>query len=464
MENIQLKDYQEYAKNFILTHPYCGLFLDMGLGKTLITLSALYEENPNWHVLVIAPKSIAVSSWLDEIEKWGFPFRTKSFMINDKGKKLSRKKRLERYAEVLSDPPTMYFISDDLINDLIENIPTKTWPFPTVIIDELQTFKSYSSNRFKALQKIRPQIRQFIGLTGTPTPNSLMDLWPEIYLMDMGNRLGHTISWYRDTFFNPGLYMNGYPVSWTLKQDSEAEIYRRISDLVISEKNPDVKLPEITYNDIHVSMTEDELKLYKQFVRDKVLELDDAEVTAANAGVLQMQLSQLASGTIYTDEDHNYKIIHEHKLEQCDYIIENATSPVIIAYRFQADKKQLLNHFSNAVAFDGSPDMIHTWNRGEIPILLFQPASNCRGLNLQQGGHTLIWYSLPWSLEQYVQTNKRLHRRGQTHPVIIHHILTEQTIDDKVLNTLNKKDEREQRLLDSVTVNIVNQTIQDATQ
>lgn len=461
----QLKDYQQYAKNFILTHPCCGLFLDMGCGKTLTTLDALYDENPTWHVLVIAPKSIAMSSWLDEIAKWQYPFRTKSLMINEKGKKLSRKKRLERYAEIPNDPPTIYFISNDLIKDLIDNLPKKNgkpiWYFPTVIIDELQSFKSYGSERFKAMKQIRPQIKQFIGLTGTPAPNGLMDLWAEIYLMDMGARLGPTITWYRETFFNPGLHINGYPVSWTPKTGAEEEIYRRISDLVISEKNPNLQLPDITYNECYVTMTDDEMALYKEFIKTSVLTVAGIEITATNAAVLQGKLSQMASGTLYIDDQHHYEVIHKHKLEYCEYIIDNTTSPVIIAYRFQSDKRELMNYFPNAVAFDGSANMIHAWNDGKIPILLFQPASTCHGLNMQYGGHTLIWYSLPWSLEQYLQTNKRIHRQGQTHPVTIHYILTKNTIDTRVLHVLTQKDAKEQRLLDSVAIDVVKETIND---
>ena len=191
------------------------------------------------------------------------------------------------------------------------------------------------------------------------------------------------------------------------------------------------------------------------------MELDGVDITASNAGVLQIQLSQLASGTIYIDENHNYKVIHKHKLEQCAYIIENTNSPVIIAYRFQSDKKELMTYFPDAVPFDGSANMIHDWNDGKIKILLFQPAATCHGLNLQYGGHTLIWYSLPWSLEQYLQTNKRLHRTGQTHPVVIHYLLTRKTIDEKVLQALNRKDASEQRLLNAVMVDTVKETIQN---
>lgn len=517
MKEIKLHDYQEYAKNFILTRRSCGLFFEPGLGKTLTVLAALWEENPHWHVLVIAPKSIAISTWIDEIHEWGYQFRTKSLMVDEKGKPLSRKKRLERYKEIPNDPPTIYFISNDLIKDLIDNLPKKDgkpiWYFPTVIIDELQSFKAYDTARFKALQKVQPQIYQFIGLTGTPTPNGLMDLWSQIYLMDGGARLGHTITEYRDIFFNDGLRINGRTVQWIPKHGAEDEIYRRIGDIVISQRN-NLNLPDVTYNDVHVNMTDDEMKMYKQFIKNSVLSLEQIpftpdsacelrcraheffhnilaesgditftndnmlalqdsfsqlvynnilsmEITASNAAVLQGKLSQLASGTIYTDDQHHYEVIHKHKLDYCQYIIDNTDSPVIIAYRFQSDREQLAKYFPESVIFDGSPDMIHAWNEGKIKILLFQPASTCHGLNMQKGGHTLIWYSLPWSLEHYIQTNKRIHRQGQTQPVIIHHLLTRHTIDDKVLKRLTQKDAMEQHLLDSFTIDAVKETINE---
>lgn len=457
-----LLPHQQQAKDFVLNHPYCGLFLDVGTGKTLTTLSALYDMNLPYHVLIIAPKNIARSTWIDEIKKWGFPLRTKSLIVNEKGKDLSRKKRLELYQQTLNDPPTVYFINRELITDLCKNLPEQNkepiWPFGVVIIDELQGFKSYKSERFKALKKVMPQTCRFIGLTGTPTPNGLMDLWSEIYLMDGGLRLGHNITAYREMFFNPGLCVNGYPVQWTPKPGAEDEIHRRVSDLVISVKNTVLNLPEITYNDIHVYMTDAEYEVYKTFMKTQVLELDeDTTIVAANSAVLQNKLSQMASGAIYTDKDGNYEIIHERKLEQCEYIIENTGGSVLIAYHFKSDKEMLLNYFPEAKVLDGSPEMVHAWNNKEIPIMLLQPKSSGAGLNLQDGGYTLIWYTVPWSLESYLQTNARLHRQGQKNPVIIHHLLADKTVDDRILAAINKKDLNEQALLDAVRA-----TIEDA--
>ena len=457
---IKLHPYQEYAKDFIKSRPSCGLFLEMGLGKTLITLSALYEINPNCHVLVIAPKNIARATWMDEIKKWGFPFRTHSLIVNENGKSLTREKRLALYKSIPEKKPAIWFINRELITDLVKNTPV--WHFPIVVIDELQSFKSHKSQRFKALKKVSNQIQHLIGLTGTPTPNGLMDLWAEIYLMDDGARLGHNITTYRDTFFHPGLHVNGFPVTWEEKDGAEEEIYRRISDIVISMKNTLLQLPPVTYRNIYAYMDDDETKLYKEFMKTQVLELmGEDDIVAVNAAVLQNKLSQMASGAIYLnnpDDQPNkikeYKIIHDKKLEQCKYIIDNSRGPVLVAYHFRSDKEMLLDYFKDARAFDGSVEMIRSWNNKEIPIMLIQPASAGHGLNLQDGGHTLIWYTLTWSLESYLQTNARLYRQGQKEPVIIHHILTHNTVDDKILAALEKKDLSEQALLDAVRVSI----------
>lgn len=438
----------------------------MGLGKTLITLSALMEIKPQGHVLVIAPKNIARSTWLDEIEKWKIPVRTKSFITNENGKKLSKEKRLALYESLLSEPPTMWFINRELVADLIHHMPIvnkkPVWCFPTVIVDELQSFKSHDSIRFKALKSVSHCITRFIGLTGTPTPKGLTDLWAEIFLMDNGERLGKNITAYRNTFFLPGRIVNGYPIEWIPKYGAEQEIYNRIKDLVISLKNTNLKLPPITYNDVSVYMSDNESKLYKKLLKTQVLAFDDGEkVIAKNAAVLTAKLSQMASGAIYTNENHDYKIIHKHKLEQCEYIINNTDSPVLIAYHFKSDKEMLIDYFKDAdieaQVFDGSPEMIHKWNNRKLPVMLIQPASAGHGLNLQQGGHTLIWYTMPWSLEEYLQTNARLYRQGQIEPVMIHHLLTHNTIDEHILHTLKLKNTSEQALLNAVL-----QTIEDS--
>lgn len=458
LNNPPLHQYQRYACNFIISHPFCGLFLTMGLGKSFTTLMALYRINPKHHVLIIAPKNIARSTWIDEIEKWGIPLRYQSLIVKDNGKPLSKKDREALYEQTLNQPPTIYFINRELVSDLVDYMThrrkTPVWPFANIVIDESQSFKSYKSARFKALKLVRPAIKRIILLTGTPTPNGLMDLWSQIYLLDGGKRLGKNITTYRNTFFRPGTIVNGYPVNWIPIYGAEQEIYRRISDLVISVKNTKLKLPTITYNNVFVHMDDSEKALYDRMKRDQVLPLDSGDITAANAAVLSAKLSQMASGALYIDDEHHYKVIHEKKLEQTAYIIRNTDSPVIVAYHFKSDLDLLQQYLTkeglNPTVFDGSPDMIHQWNNRQIPVLLLQPASAGHGLNLQQGGHTLIWYTVPWSLEEYLQCNARLYRQGQTEPVIIHHILTAKTIDSHILQAIDKKDMSQNALLDAV--------------
>ena len=452
---IPLHSYQVYAKNFMLQHPFCGLFLQMGLGKTSIVLEALWELNPTAHVLVIAPKTIARCTWLNEIEKWNMPFRTQSLIVNQKGKQLSKKQREEIYAKIPSSPPTIYFINRDIVTKLVEQFPAGKWPFKTVIIDESQSFKSYTAERFKAIKKVRPYISRMVLLTGSPAPKSLMDLWAQIYLLDMGARLGKNITQYRDMYFNPGIIMNNYPVTWYPKYGAETAIYRRIADIVISMKNHYIKLPAITFNPVYVDMTEDEYAVYKEMMKTNVLEIGDEVIEAANAAVLSAKLSQMASGSIYTDaKKHIYHIIHKHKLDVCEYIINNTPGSVLIAYHFQSDKDMLLNYLTeqgfNPVVFDGSPEMERDWNQRKIPIMLLQPASCGFGVNLQVGGSTLVWYTLPWSLEEYEQTNARIYRQGQQNPVIIHQLMTKHTIDTKILKALEGKDLSQQRLISAV--------------
>lgn len=455
---IPLKNYQIYAKDFMIRNPFCGLFLRMGLGKTSIVLEGLYELDPHDHVLVIAPKTIAISTWSAEIKKWNIPFRTKSLIVNEKGKMLTKKKREQLYEETATEPPTLYFINRELTVNIVTCFEKqhKPWPFKTIIVDESQSFKSYNSERFKALTKIRTQIQRMVLLTGSPTPKGLMDLWSQIYLLDMGYRLGPNITAYRNNFFYPTIYVDNHPVDWKPRPDATDIIYNKIQDIVISMKNKQLKLPSITYNNVIGYMTDSELKKYKQFMKNQVLEITpDTKIKAANAAVLSAKLSQLASGAIYKETgSHDYYKFHTHKLDLCKYIIDNTDGPVIIAYHFQSDLEMLSNFLSQEnidyTVFTGTPDMVEQWNKRQLPVILLQPASCGFGLNLQEGGETLIWYTMPWSLEQYEQTNARIYRQGQKNPVIIHHLMMAGTIDDKLLTTLHKKDTSQRALLDAV--------------
>lgn len=472
---IPFHDYQKMGRELIINSPYCGLFLDCGLGKTLITLAALYDLNPSGHILIVAPKTIARSTWQKEIDKWRIPIRTRSLIVNEHGKDLTRKKRLERYAEVATDPPTMYFINRELLSDLIDHMPKNSqdrsvWYFPIVVLDEAQSFKSHTSVRFKKLAWVRPAIRRLVELTGTPTPRSLMDLWAELFLLDQGQRLGPNISTYRRTFFSEGIHINNFPVTWNLLPGAEDEIYRRIRDIVFSIKNPALILPPVTYNELTVVMDDAEKQLYQTLLKEKVLELvkddegqaeqasendseeDIATIIAKNAGVLQIFLSQMASGTLYTNKDHDVAVIHNKKLDMLEHVIETTGSPVLVAYWFACDKDRILTRIPQAKAFDGSAAMQDEWNAGQIPVMLIHPASAGFGINIQDGGHTLVWYTVPWSLENFIQTNARLARQGQKYPVMIHMLLTEHTIDSKVVTSLKKKDLSEETLLNAVSL------------
>lgn len=456
---LTLHPYQKFMRQFIINNPFCGLFLECGSGKTLVTLSALFDLNPHGHVLVVAPKNIARSTWTDEIQKWHFPLRTCSFICNENGKDISRQKRLDLYCQMPNQPPTMYFINRELFKDLVDNMPVihgaPTWYFPNIVIDESQSFKSHKSERFKAMKKIRPCLDRAIELTGTPTPKGLMDLWSQIYILDMGQRLGPNITAYRNKFFFESKFANGFPVGWTPLPGMEDLIHQLVSDITVSIENPNLQLPPVRFNDITIKMDPPEVKRYHQFMKDKVITtLDGGEVTAANAAVLQAKLTQMASGTLYIDEDHNYEEIHDKKLAMLARIVEQAGSPVLVSYWFNCDKERIMKYIPESVCFDGSPEMLHNWNAKKYPVMLIQPASAGFGLNFQEGGHILVWYTLPWSLENYVQTNKRLDRQGQTEPVVIHRLLTEGTVDRLIVRNLETKDMTQRALLDAVSATI----------
>lgn len=496
---VDLMPYQRDVANFAIMNQYTGLFLSMGCGKTLVTLETIYELDPPCHVLIVGPKPVARSTWQAEIEKWHFPIRIKSLFMNEKGRPRSHAERLKLYGDVASMPPTVWFINQELVSDLVKNLPhvngIPVWPFGMVILDEAQAFKSYTAKRFQDLAFVRPQIWRLMELTGTPTPTSPMDLWPLIYLLDQGQRLGPTITTYRSTWFTADKFVNNRPVSFVPRDGALEDIYRRIWDVTISVNAIAQKMPDVIMNDVPVSLTPEELAVYKEMVKEQVLAFKngqmvdvktidegaaqptpdtasptDAEVvdddethvaTAANTAVLQAKLSQLASGAIYVDRTTKYIEVHREKIDATLSIIENTPGPVLVAYHFKSDLDMLLKylHEANVDArkYDGSPEMVTSWNKGEIPVMLIQPASAGHGLNLQYGGSTLVWYTLPWSLEEYLQTNARLARQGQAQPVIIHHLLCERTIDGKILDALARKDLSQTELTDAIQL-----TIEDA--
>lgn len=456
IDMFQLKDYQVQAADFVLSRPSAGLFLKMGLGKTRIALACVCEANLPCHVLVIAPAAIARTSWVDEINDLNLPLRHMSLVTGPRGGKLPKKKRLERYEALASMPPTVCFLSRDLVTDIVKYFKDKrqAFPFGFVVIDELQSFKNYSSERFKALKSVRGQIQHVLGLTGTPAPNGVMDLWAQIYLIDAGQRFGPYISHFRDDYFTPGVIVNGYPVTWNPRPGAEDEIQRLVAEIAISMDNSMLTLPDLTINDMRCYMDDTEKDMYKKLMKTNVLELDNADIVACNAAVLAGKLLQLASGNIYTDDQHNYQHIHSKKLELLQYIYDNEPNPILVAYIFQTDVIDIRQAFPEAVVFDGKPKTLKAWNRKQIRMLLIQPASAGFGLNFQYGGSTLVWYTLPWSLEQYQQTNSRLYRQNQSEPVVIHRLVTAGTIDERILKVLEQKDASQEKLLEAVKLAI----------
>ena len=431
--------YQKKATERILQQKRVGLFLDMGLGKTVITLTAikeLIEDFAIWKVLVIAPKRVAEDTWSREHEKWDHLSGLRISKVL--GTPAQRMKALKAEADI-------YVIGRDNVKWLVE-LMGKSWPFDMVVIDELSSFKNPSAQRFKALRKVIPASDRVVGLTGTPSPNGLMDLWAEIYLLDRGERLGTTISAYREKYFRAGA-RNGYIVyKWEPYSYSQKEIERKISDICMSMSAEDyLELPERIDNEIKIRLSEKEMKQYNQMERDQLLRIDDETVVALNAAAVMNKLLQMANGSVYADGGDVVRI-HEKKLDALEEIIDTTGEPVLVFYSFRHDLEAIKKRIPEARELESSED-IARWNRGEIPVLLCHPASVGYGLNLQDGGHVIVWYGLTWSLELYQQANARLYRQGQQKAVIIHHLIAEGTVDEQVMRALQHKDTSQSALL-----------------
>lgn len=436
-------DYQRYATNFIVNHKISAVLLEMGLGKSVISLSAINELMLDYfdvsRTLVIAPLRVAISTWPDEIEKWDhLKYLSYSAVTG------SEKERLD----ALKKPAHIYIINRENVDWLITKSGFK-WSFDMVVIDELSSFKSYQAKRFKSLLKARPKVKRIVGLTGTPSSNGLMDLWAEFRLLDMGERLGRYITHYRQNFFMPDKRNQQMIFSYKPKDGAEKEIYQLISDITISMKSKDfLKMPECIMNEVVVSLSEKEQKLYDSLKKDMVLSVGDDEIDAINAAALSSKLLQMASGAVYNDDKESIHI-HDRKLDALEDLIEGANGkPVLIAYWFKHDITRIKERFDVREIKTGKD--ITDWNEGKIPIAIIHPASAGHGLNLQAGGSTLIWFGLTWSLELYQQTNARLYRQGQDSTVVIHHILTNGTIDEDVMKALKAKERIQDALINSV--------------
>lgn len=440
-------EYQSYATEFILSHPISAVFLEMGLGKSVITLSAIFDLCLDsflvCKVLVIAPLRVARDTWPAEINKWDH-LKGLSYSVAVG----TEKERID----ALKKQSTLYIINRENVDWLVHKsgIP---FHFDMVVIDELSSFKSYGAKRFKSLLKVRPSIKRIVGLTGTPSSNGLMDLWAEFRILDLGQRLGRYISHYRNTYFKPDKRNAQIVFSYKPLPGAEEEIYKQISDITISMKSTDyLKMPEYVSNEVFVTLSEKEWKVYSDFKEDMVANLGDEEIDAVNAAVLSGKLLQMANGAVY-DSENKAHVIHDKKLDALEDLIEGANGkPVLVAYWYKHDLERIKERFP-VRQIQSSKD-IEDWNDGKIPIAVIHPASAGHGLNLQSGGSTLIWFGLTWSLELYQQTNARLYRQGQKNTVIVHHIITKNTIDEDVLLALTKKEKTQDALIDAVKANL----------
>lgn len=413
-----------------------------------------YEEFAIRNALVIAPKRVAEDTWSREQAKWEHLKHLK--VVKVMGTKDKRLAALKEQADI-------YIINRENVEWLVETLGTR-WRFDAVVIDELSSFKSAKSKRWKALRKVIFGSRYVYGLTGTPASNGYLDLWPEMYLLDHGERLGKTLGAYRSTYFNPGAHKGHVVFEWRLKPGARERIDARLSDICLSMSKEDwLDLPERTYNTIPVQLDSKARKLYDQFKRDKILPLVheheklavaqgmdyDTAVVGDMAAQVSGKLLQMANGAVY-DDDGEVVHIHDAKLDMLAEIADtSAGQPILVFYNYKHDLKRLQERFPDAVKMGGE-DVISAWNRGEIPMLLCQPASAGHGLNLQDGGHIIVWFGLTWSLELYQQANDRLHRMGQRSAVIVHHLVAEDTIDEKVMAALTAKDATQKGLLDAL--------------
>lgn len=445
--------YQQYAIDFIKSHEEAAVLLDMGLGKTVITLSAvadlLWDSFLVSRVLVIAPLRVARDTWPAEVKKWDHLSGLRISVAV--GTETERRVALMRDADV-------YVINRENVQWLIEKSGFP-WIWDMLVVDELSSFKNPQAKRFRSLMKVRGKIKRVVGLSGTPASNGLMDLFAEYRLIDKGVRLGRFITRYREEFFRPDKTNGVVVYSYKPLPFAEEEIYRRIGDITISMKSTDyLQMPEKVISENVVYMDEHEKKEYERLKGDMVLELDGEEVTAANAAALCQKLSQMANGAVYTD-DGKTKVFHSRKLDALEDMIEAANGkPVMVVYWFKSDLKRIEERLTEkGITFErlDSGDSIERWNRGEIPVLLLSPASAAHGLNLQSGGSHIIWFGLTWSLELYQQTNGRLWRQGQkAETVVINHIITKNTIDERILSVLKTKDATQEELIAAVKAEV----------
>lgn len=454
MNENNLHHYQKYSVDFAVDHPYCALFLDMGCGKTVSTLTAInrlmFEDLEINKVLVIAPKRVAEDTWTKEAAKWDHLKHLRISRVL--GTERQRKDALRADADI-------FVINRENVCWLIAQY-RGTLPFDMLIIDELSSFKSPKAQRFKALRMVRPQFSRVVGLTGTPAPNGLTDLWSQIYLLDQGERLGKTVTGYRQKYFRPGRSNGQVVFDYKLLDGSEEAIYRRISDICVSMKAEDyLELPPRMDHSVEVTLPSPVQAQYENFEKEEILKILEQEkentISAANAAALTNKLLQFSNGAIY-DGDRAVHELHEAKLDALEEIVEAANGePVLVFYSFRHDigriKRKLKDYRPRELV--DSKD-IDDWNAGKIQVLLAHPAGAGHGLNLQKGGNIIVWFGLTWSLELYQQANARLHRQGQTRPVQVYHLLASGTMDEDVIKAISGKADKQEALMQAVKARI----------
>lgn len=443
----QPHSYQKHAIDKVIENEKYGLFLDMGLGKTVSTLTAFSELQllDTEKMLVIAPLNVAKDTWADEISKWEHLKHLRVSKILG-----TPKQRLA----ALNKDADIYITNKENTKWLCEQYK-KEWPFDMVVIDELSTFKNPSSQRFKAIKKKLPLVKRFVGLTGTPSPNSLLDLWAQVYLIDRGERLETAFSRYRERYFRATHQVSDQVYNWELREGSEDLIYKQIEDIALSMKASDyLDMPERIDTKQVVTLSNKERKLYDELEKYYILEDEtDGTVVAQSGASLSQKLLQLSNGAVYTD-DEDVRYIHDRKLDKLEEIIEEAQGqPILLFYNFRHDRDRILERFDDVITLDDS-NYKDKWNSGKAKILLAHPASAGHGLNLQQGGHIIVWFGLTWSLELYQQANARLYRQGQEHTTIIHHIMTDNTIDQRVYKALQNKELTQDELMRAIKARI----------
>ena len=433
--------YQERAIAFVTEQPYCALFVDMGLGKTAVALTALRALQKDYldvgKILIIAPKSVALNTWTAECSKWDHLKDTCVSLVM--GPVWKRKEALAAEADiyVTNRDNTVWLVSQYV--DLERRRLKMDWPFDCVVLDESTSFKNYQSKRFKALAFVRPYIRRLVELTGTPAPNGLMDLWPQVKLLDGGERLGATITQYREAYFRAGAHNGAVVYEYVPRRGAREQISGKIADICLSMKAEDyLDMPECI--DGGMSLQLENMAGYRALEMDCVAQLEDgAQILAVTAAALANKLLQFASGAVY-DDDHEWHEVDGTKMEALAELLEQTAEPVLVYYNYRHELARIQQEIPDAVSFHGEPDLLDRWNRGEIRVMCAHPASVAFGLNMQAGGHIIVWYSPTWNLELYQQANARLLRQGQTKPVIIYHLVCKGTMDETVMAALQNKD------------------------